>query len=821
MFELNKLIGDSVALIPVGANKRPKTEWQNQPKLGIFELKDLMRHFSTQSVAMRCGGVSDGLVCIDIDTKHYAGIDAKIFLEIRELYGEIWEKLRIERTPSGGYHILYRYAGLFNGFNEVFRNATKEEIEANPKLKKVLFVEVKGEGCLAQCFPSTGYTVEKFAGGYGVRLIKFLTIEEHASLLNLIRSFNEYFEPEKEKKIGGSGDIYDESPFKHFNRSTEGDSVLEDLGWLKRREHGSKRYFSKPNRKGKDIDASFDVVTRMYKIWTTETIFEARGWSPSALLGWEKFGGDGKQMSAWLVARGYGRLKKNIEDSIIKREARKKSPVLPANISEEGVAKFEVEVSVLKEKYPYGVFWKINDEGIYKISRERFLRVSEDLGFRRHKHETVYIDDYVVRYVSSDFFFERMKSYIKEESDDLFDVYEQFLQSSGEWTRLRFKEIDLSLILKSTAELSFKFFRNCYIEISKEGEERLEYAALEKLVWEDKIKDRDYTKRDDWNLGLYYDFLNKAVGVDSYLMQIIGYYAHEFRDERGYMAIATESCENPKDGGGSGKNIFWSLLGLTTTFKSLPASQATLSKDLFQSWDKQRIFAVSDMEKDFNLIFLKDIITGNSVVNKKFINEFEVPVEDMPKLAGSSNFSFDTVSDGGLKRRIRHIEFTDFFTRARGVDKYYKKMFPKDWEDCEYLWFDNFISECIREFLLCDYEITNKELSIGGWIKQFEARFRDSWGFFEEHFPEWIKSGRVHTHKYKQYYDLYCSSNNLKYPLKIIKLNEALKEYAAHMGYDIIDREISDGGVTARGKEFVAKVGTIIPSIDEQEEPPF
>src|SRR5690606_41944936 len=50
------------------------------------------------------------LELIDIDSKYYEGISIKLFKEIKSLRPDLYDKLRVHKTPSGGYHILYRIA---------------------------------------------------------------------------------------------------------------------------------------------------------------------------------------------------------------------------------------------------------------------------------------------------------------------------------------------------------------------------------------------------------------------------------------------------------------------------------------------------------------------------------------------------------------------------------------------------------------------------------------------------------------------------------------------------------------------------------------
>jgi len=797
--EIKRILDDGVALVPVNTKtKAPCVEYKNKEALGYDDLCALMVRFGTNSVACSLG--ISGICCIDIDSKYYFGVEVLVLESVREYLGEVYDLLRIEKTPSGGMHLLYKLpVGISQGSQKTAKRwSTKEELEINPKEKDKCFIEIKAGVALSQCFPSPGYTIEKESnsGSYVGRL----TQDQHCSIMNLIASFNEAIVEDKEKKTGTHNDIYDENPFISYNLADLGDLLLDE-GWTEAKGSSRYRYFRKPGRIGKDVDASFHIDKKIYKIWSNKSGLDDRSYSPSGLKCVFLFGGDSKQMYAWLVAQGFGKIKPAYEAVLIKKEARKKDGGLPPNASFFARMEFEAEKERVLEKYPYGIFWDDGEEeGEYKVSRTEFLRVAHELGFRKVKAEFCCIEDYRVRWVDRFYFFVKMHAYFKEENRKLLDVFEAFLQSSGEWSMYRFQELDKSLILRSTADISFKFYSNCYVQVTGSSEDVLQYDSLQKLIWEDKIKDREYKIRKDYSesdkggyKSLYYDFLDKAIGVDKHLMQCIGYYAHEYRDERGWMVITTEKCEKSEDGGGYGKNIFWNLLSLTTTFKSIPGSQVTFSKDLLQSWDKQRIFSISDLPKDFNLEFFKDIITGNAVVNKKFINEFEVAIEDMPKLGGSSNHTYP-IKDGGLKRRIIYVELGDFFKVKKGVDKYYGKMFPKDWEDYDYLWYDNFIHDCIKEFLKCNYEIEKKELSEGGWKKQFVLKSGHLHEFFVEGIKEWSDTGTIESVLFRKNYEKYCMNNGIKKLFGQNRVIEYLIEFCEKEGDVSVEEEVLSMG---------------------------
>lgn len=796
------IVDDGISLIPVSeVGKNPFVKkWRDEPNLDIIQLYDMMTRYQTSAVAARLGDASGRLVCLDIDTKYKKGFEAILFQDLQNFYPDIFKKLRIEKTPSGGYHLFYRVSGeetLPNCPKIASRKSTDEELLANPKEPTKCFIEIKCNGGLTQVYPSPNY------GRINENPIPVLSWSEHMSLMNLCGTYNEIIPVATLGRISKSvSDTYSQNPYEHFDNSAEAETILEDNGWNFYKSNNTYNYYRRPGKTDNEVSASFAPSKRLYKIFTAKTELDTKAYSPSNLLCALKFNGDKKMLYAHLVAQGYGIIKPNIEQHIIKKAALKGIP-LPANISDDARFDYEMEVHRLKGKYPYGSFWAIDGETVH-ISREAIYRVSKDLGFRRHENEIVLIDGYKIKRVEQDYYYDALKRYIgKDEPENVYNSYEQFLQNSGKFTATRLDKLDTDLILKSSKYLSYKFFKNCYVRIEKDETEVLEYDNLDKLVWEENIQSRDFKIFKNYKTGLYYDYLLKAIlkekedSVDDYLMKCIGYYAHDYKDEEGYWIIATESCENPADGAGSGKNVFWSLLGLTSTFKTTPASMIKYDNNLLQSWNRERIFVFADMPRDFDLIFFKDIITGNAVVNKKYINEYSVKLEDMPKIGGSSNYSFDN-TDPGIKRRVRAIEFTDFFTKAGGVKSYYKKMFPKDWSELEYLCFDNFIIDCIQKYIEADTVIDERKLSDTGWKKQFSQKFNHMFEFIEQNISDFASAEIVSNDAFNTKYHSFCRDNNVKKPYSTKFINIAIQNYCLAFGIDFDPEHHIDSHTRAR-----------------------
>lgn len=816
---LESVLADGISLIPVSDDtKAPFSKWKEKPNLDLIGLMDgLFRHKSS-SVAMRLGLPSGRLICIDVDSKYKVGFSEVLSRGFSEVLPHLWEKVRVERTPSGGLHILYR---VEDGFdmpgcgNLAERYATEKEIEDKPKSGKTrCFLEIKAEGGLSNCYPTKGYVRTHD------RVIPVFSKEDHEAIIELCKSYNEVVKLVAVKSDRATFDeYYAISPFDAFDKSMAADEILEDNGWTFIRSSGGYNQYCRPGVTGKDVHGTFNTKGRYYKIHSTSAGVEPKSYTPSSLLCEIKFGGDKKQLYHWLVASGYGKLLPKIEEELVRRAA-KYGTELQANVSNEGKELLRVEKEKLTLLYPYGVFWT-EEEGVWKISREDLYRVAYNLGFRKWKGLPVFIDNYIIREIEPDDFYNVMKKYIKEDSVDLMNAYETFLQNSGNFTITRLEKLDKKLIFRSEKYISYKFFLNGFLVITKDTCELKPYTEVVGLILEKDIKQRVFERKTSVENSLYYNFLNNALGgFDEYARKCIGFYAHEHRDEEGYCVITSEKCEDPLKGGGNGKGIFWSLLGLTTTFKSTAADMIRTSTDLLQSWTGQKIFVMSDTDKGFNFGFFKDLITGNAVVNKKYINEEEIPIEDMPKFGASTNYSVYS-KDGGEDRRNRLLEFTDFYKVHGGVRKYHGKMFPKDWTEEDYNDFDNVMVSCIQEYLKSDCVIDKKDISSGGWLKQFDQNYGHLREFIEQNIENYLEHQNIKLDKFNQDYNQFIKDNNIgiKWICSMTKINKALKDYCQHnnIEFEAHCTIRIDAVTTARGKSFKRK-GT---EPEEKENLPF
>lgn len=822
--EVASYIDDNISVIPVRdkdevapdgrvfVKKSAYYKWKQfqERRATKDELWKQLEQKNTSAVAVVCGPISGNLEVIDIDVKFQEDAGVNYLAAVKDFDSRLFDLLRIHKTPSGGYHILYRIENppeILPGNTKLAgRMATEDELIVTPKQKTKNFLETRANGGYILAPPSMGYMV------YKENPIPILSWEQRNILINIAKTFDRVIkEPAPVYKATAKDEsYYDETPWDHFNRSCDPVELMVSNGWKQDHTKNSHNiYFTRP---GKDngISMSFRHDIRKFYCFTSNSGFEPdTAYTPITVISKLQFNEDKKALYAYLVNNGYGKVKPKVEQSLAQSLARK-NRALPHNFSEDAIQLHEQTKQQLTEAYPYGQFIKWDaDEEKQSVSREALIWVANNLGFRYFDGDCVRIINNFIELVTERQFQDVLKDYINEEDADireeLCNIYEAFMQKNGSYTMSRLQILDSSLIMRDTKDVCYKYYKNGYLVITAESIEFSNYDDSDLLIWRHSIQPRNYKNGQS---GVYRDFIKNAVQYPDAAKLIMGYLAHEYKDETtAYIIVLTEVCPDPKQGGGSGKNVFCNLLKLTTTYTSKPGAQTKFDEKFFQSWNRQRVFGISDVDKSFDFMFLKEPSSGVFIWKKLFKDEVEIPVEDGPKFIVQTNYSFE-VSDGGLRRRIIPLEFTQFFTAKGGLDVHYGKHFPDQWDDEDYSGFDTYIAESVQAWLKSGRKLKAYELTDTGKTKQWEQTYKSACGFILEYWDIWLTEETVFNETFKHHLDTYMADNNISktFMPSSAKINDAIAEYAKMQNvFFTKDKTIKDGAGTPRKARIFEK----------------
>jgi hypothetical protein len=293
---ISQYLGAGLSVIPVKSDKRPLIDWK--PFQGAIATPEQSEGWKLPIAAV-CGAVSGGLVCIDFDDK---GSQFEAWgVRVNELCAGLTDNLVIQRTPSGGWHVVFRTVAKI----ENTKLASREAKEGEDGKVRVL-IETRGEGGYFLIAPSAGYVLRR--GDFCK--IPVLS-EEHAELLlEVSRSFNQIAKEKEPAKSSVSLNSAGITPFDDFDaRTTDPIYLLENKGWREVGRSGDKVLLCRPG-KNNGISATWNHIPGRLYVFSTSTEFESQHlYKPSAIYAILEHRGDYVAAVKQLYHDGYGQRK--------------------------------------------------------------------------------------------------------------------------------------------------------------------------------------------------------------------------------------------------------------------------------------------------------------------------------------------------------------------------------------------------------------------------------------------------------------------------------------------------------------------------------
>ncbi len=256
------------------------------------------------AVCIICGAVSDNVEIIDFDG------GGELFVAWwRRIPADLRDRLVVERTPSGGWHVIYRCIAAVCG------NLKLAQRRSERGNKIVTLIETRGEGGLFLCAPTTGYEITQ---GDLCDLPR-LTEDERDVLLQAAWDLNEYVPPVVNGPMHNSntGQTITSSaarstcalhsadrPGDDFNVRGDMRAVLEQSGWSLVR-NGENECWRRP---GKTSGWSATLKDRVFYVFSSnaEPFEPNTAYSPFSVYTLLSHGGDYEQAARCLRLSGFG-----------------------------------------------------------------------------------------------------------------------------------------------------------------------------------------------------------------------------------------------------------------------------------------------------------------------------------------------------------------------------------------------------------------------------------------------------------------------------------------------------------------------------------
>ncbi len=296
---MQKYRSAGLAVIPVNG-KKPAVDWK------IFQDRaatdaEVLGWGSPEGMGLVCGHVSGGLVCIDIDTKNDpTGTMAKEYFDLLISMGaeKLSAKCVAQKTPSGGYHLIFRCPEHHDG-NQVF---------AKSDISKKAVIETRAQGGQFVAFPSPGYSV--ISGS--LENIQTLSLSEAELMFSAARAVDRspltnHADARPPSAFHASGEL---TPIDDYNAKTTLDGMqaeIEAAGFVQIRERGANIHYRRAGKTGRDTSATRHTELTKFYVFTTSTELEAgKAYSPAALVCYLHNNGDWSATAKALRAAGFG-----------------------------------------------------------------------------------------------------------------------------------------------------------------------------------------------------------------------------------------------------------------------------------------------------------------------------------------------------------------------------------------------------------------------------------------------------------------------------------------------------------------------------------
>ena len=433
-------------------------------------------------------------------------------------------------------------------------------------------------------------------------------------------------------------------------------------------------------------------------------------------------------------------------------------------------------------------FWRKNDRGVVTIIHILFKAFLQDLGYHRYYPDGG--NNFIFIKIRSNRADNASEENIKDDVlnylqnlDDL-SIYNYFADK----TRY-FKEDFLTLLdaknipfLRDTKDVSYIYYSNCAVKVTKTGSEIIEYENLGGYVWNDQIIDREFKVCESHSCD-YKTFISNIANNDSERIQSIrstlGFLLHGYKDKAFCPAVIVNDeviSDNPE--GGTGKGLL--IQGVSELKKNIMINGKEFSFDKSFAYQlvsaDTQILTFDDVRKNFGFENLFSIITEGITLEKKNKDAIKIPYTQSPKVVITTNYAIKG-KGSSFERRKWELELTRYYSNGRTpLDEFGRLLFD-DWDEDEWCRFDNYMMSNLQFYLINGFVKSNfKNLETRRFIAETSHDFYE-WATD----PDTISLIDQRLYKTETYNDFVMEYPDYSKKLSRKMFTKWLKSYGAYL----------------------------------------
>lgn len=340
------------------------------------------------------------------------------------------------------------------------------------------------------------------------------------------------------------------------------------------------------------------------------------------------------------------------------------------------------------------------------------------------------------------------------------------------------------MMLNDLKDKSFIAYKNGILEVTKDSLKIIDYLDVDGYIWESHIINRNFSIQDELNND-YRKFINNISSNDSLPVEcVIGYLLSNYKNKMNNKAIILNDeviTENPE--GGTGKGLFIQGLKQIRRVSILDGKSFDDKKSFPYQTVKQEtnILVFDDVKKNFDFESKFSLVTEGMTLERKNKDAIKLKVEESPKMVISTNYAIK--GEGNSHDRRRHeIEFAQYYGRDLTPYIEFKRQLFDDWNESEFLAFDNYMVNCLQTYLSLGLVKQNaKNLKLRKLIAETSMEFVE-WVGDKENMPLDVRRDKKYL--FDAFTDEYV---DYKKYLSRRKFNTWIQKYASFQGLQYRD----------------------------------